>query len=75
MICARRRTHLPQLIARKSPEAIRIGKKAFEQQHGLPVQEAYSAMARIMANNLQCDDAKEGIDAFLNKRHPAWVKH
>lgn len=61
-------------IARKSPEAIRIGKKAFLQQQALPVNEAYAAMARVMADNLQCADAMEGIGAFLGKQQPQWPK-
>jgi len=66
---------LAALVSRKSPEAIRIGKKAFAQQRGLPIHEAYAAMAEVMANNLQCDDAKEGIGAFIDKRQPNWTKH
>lgn len=64
---------LANLIAGKSAEAIRIGKKAFAAQHGLPTRDAYTAMSRVMADNLQCDDAKEGITAFIDKRKPAWT--
>ena len=59
-------------IARKSPEAIRIGKRAFNTQQTLPVREAYTAMAKVMTSNLQDADAKEGIAAFLEKRAAAW---
>jgi enoyl-CoA hydratase/carnithine racemase len=66
---------LASLVSKKSPEAIRIGKKAFLQQQGLPVAEAYAAMAEVMADNLMCADAKEGIGAFIEKREPVWTKN
>jgi enoyl-CoA hydratase/carnithine racemase len=64
---------LAAVIGRKSPEAIRIGKKAFAEQAGLPLAEAYAAMGRVMAGNLQCGDAREGISAFIEKRTPSWT--
>ncbi len=63
---------LAQKIACKSPEAIRIGKRAYAAQEALPVREAYAAMMRVMADNLQCEDAVEGIGAFIEKRSPQW---
>ena len=61
-------------IASKSSAAIRIGKQAFDAQLDMPVATAYTFMAQIMADNLLVDDAKEGIGAFIQKRHPDWAQ-
>ncbi len=63
---------LAQKIASKSGVAIGIGKRAFDAQAGMPLADAYAYMAQIMADNLLVDDAKEGIGAFIEKRHPHW---
>jgi len=34
--------------------------------------EAYKYTSQIMKDNLLNDDAKEGIDAFIEKRSPDW---
>ncbi len=65
-------TELANKIASKSSAAMKIGKLAFDAQLQMPVEEAYAFMAQIMAENLLVNDAKEGIGAFLQKRHPAW---
>ena len=59
-------------IASKSGTAIKIGKQAFNTQLEMPVSEAYAYMARIMADNLLETDAREGIEAFIQKRKPTW---
>ena len=38
----------------------------------MSLEDAYEYAAERMIKNLQADDAKEGIDAFLNKRDPEW---
>ncbi len=63
---------LARKIASKSAAAIKIGKRAFDAQAEMPVAEAYAHMARIMAENLLANDAREGIEAFIQKRHAAW---
>jgi enoyl-CoA hydratase/carnithine racemase len=63
---------LARKIASKSAAAIRIGKRAFDAQAEMPVAEAYAHMAKIMAENLLANDAREGIEAFIQKRHPTW---
>ncbi len=63
---------LARKIASKSAAAIRIGKRAFDAQAEMPVAEAYAHMARIMTENLLANDAREGIEAFIQKRHPTW---
>lgn len=62
------------LIASKSRKTLSIGKKAFYEQKELPLADAYARCSRVMTENMMIDDAKEGIDAFISKRSPAW-KH
>jgi enoyl-CoA hydratase/carnithine racemase len=38
----------------------------------MPLDEAYSYASKVMAENMMTLDAKEGISAFLEKRHPNW---
>ena len=62
-----------QKIASKSPLTLAIGKKAFYRQAELPLAEAYAFTREVMAENLKAQDAREGIDAFLDKRQPVWT--
>ncbi|NEV75843.1 enoyl-CoA hydratase, partial [Rhodopseudomonas sp. BR0C11] len=59
-------------IASKSPLTLAIGKEAFYRQAELSLADAYTYTSQVMAKNLQAEDAKEGIDAFLSKRPPVW---
>lgn len=59
-------------IASKSPLTLAIGKEAFYRQAELSLADAYAYTSQVMAKNLQAEDAKEGIDAFLGKRPPVW---
>lgn len=63
---------LAELIAAKSPKTLAIGKEAFYRQITMPLAEAYQYTAQVMAANLDTLDAKEGICAFVEKRHPQW---
>lgn len=63
---------LARKIAGRSAEAIGFGKRAFYDQLGRPLEEAYAAASRTMAENFLAQDAKEGIGAFLEKREPEW---
>lgn len=65
---------LATTIASKSRYTLVLGKKAFHQQKSLPLEEAYEYCSGVMTDNIQADDAQEGIDAFLTKRQPVW-KH
>jgi enoyl-CoA hydratase/carnithine racemase len=59
-------------IAARSPLTVAAGKAAFQAQLDLPLAQAYAYAGRVMTANLMADDAAEGIDAFLEKRHPVW---
>ena len=61
-----------QKIAAYSPAVLGLGKRLFYQQADLSLDDAYGLTAEGMACNMMFEDAAEGIDAFLQKRAPAW---
>ena len=63
---------LAQSIIAKSAIAVRIGKGMFYQQLEMGLVEAYDYAGEVMACNMMSDDAGEGIDAFMQKRKPAY---
>ena len=64
---------LARKIASKSPLAIRLGKEMFYKQLVIDdLEEAYAFAAERMASNMDANDAREGIRAFLEKRKPEW---
>ena len=38
----------------------------------MPLDQAYDYASKVMVENMLEQDAKEGIDAFLEKRAPRW---
>ena len=65
-------TRRAEKIAAKSQAAIRYGKRLFHDQRNLPLEEAYALTASVMTRNMLDGAACEGLDAFINKRHPHW---
>ncbi len=63
---------LCETIASKSPYTLALGKEAFYHQADMGLEEAYAYAAAVMVKNMQAKDAAEGVDDFLNKRHPVW---
>jgi enoyl-CoA hydratase/carnithine racemase len=63
---------LAQKIAAKPPLSIRIGKEMFYRQLPMELADAYTFAGERMACNMNSDDAREGIDAFIEKRKPNW---
>lgn len=63
---------LAKKIAAKSALAVKIGKHLFYQQLNLSLAKAYDTATTTMACNMDSDDAREGIDAFIQKRQPVW---
>ncbi len=63
---------LAQKIVAKSAHAIRIGKEMFYRQLPLDLSEAYAYASERMTCNMDSHDAREGIDAFIQKRKPEW---
>ena len=60
-----------KIISRSTP-AIRQGKALFYAQLGQPLDQAYAMAGNVMACNMMNEDAAEGIDAFMQKRKPAY---
>ena len=63
---------LAEKIASKSKMTVSTGKKAFYAQVEMGLSEAYKYTSKTMTDNLLKSDAKEGINAFLEKRSPDW---
>ena len=59
-------------IASKSSRTLATGKKAFYKQAEMSLADAYEYTSEVMKENLLRSDAKEGINAFLEKRTPKW---
>lgn len=63
---------LAQKIATKSAHAIKLGKETFYRQLPMELSDAYVYTAERMACNMDSHDAREGFDAFVEKRKPVW---
>lgn len=60
-------------VTSKSPASIAMGKKVFYAQTDVGLEEAYRIAAETMTCNMQTEDARDGIDAFIDKQPmPAW---
>jgi len=63
---------LAQKIAAKSAHAVALGKDMFYKQLTMDLAGAYAYASERMACNMDSHDAREGIDAFIQKRKPEW---
>ncbi len=59
-------------ITKKSNQSIKIGKIAFYKQLNMNIEKAYEYTSKVMTKNMGFNDAKEGIEAFIEKRNPNW---
>ncbi|TSE20422.1 2,3-dehydroadipyl-CoA hydratase [Tepidimonas alkaliphilus] len=59
-------------ILAKPREAIALGKAVFYQHRETGIEAAYQLAGQAMACNMMLDVAQEGVQAFIDKRPPAW---
>lgn len=63
---------MAESISNKSPLAVTMGKELFYRQLEMGLEDAYACASESMVCNLNSEDAREGIDAFIAKRKPRW---
>ena len=59
-------------IAKKSSMTLKTGKEAYYKQINMNLTDAYNYASTVMVENMLKADAKEGIDAFIDKRKAKW---
>ena len=59
-------------LANKSPVALKMGKKSYYVMSDMGYEEALTYLGEAFSLLCCTEDAKEGVDAFLNKREPKW---
>jgi enoyl-CoA hydratase/carnithine racemase len=60
------------ILAQKSPVALQLAKKAFYSAADLDYYKSFEYMNEAFARLCTTEDAKEGINAFLEKRKAVW---
>ena len=61
-----------QELAQKSPLALQIAKRAFYHAEDMDYEKQFAYMNEAFARLCSTDDAKEGVQAFFEKRPPQW---
>ncbi len=64
--------HWAETLAQKSPLAVQIAKSAFYKAEDMAYDRQFAFMNEAFARLCTTDDAKEGVQAFFDKRKPAW---
>jgi enoyl-CoA hydratase/carnithine racemase len=59
-------------LAKKSPIAVQIAKKAFYSSEDMDYFRQFDLMNEAFARLCSSADAKEGVQAFFEKRNPVW---
>lgn len=59
-------------LAQRSPIALQIAKSAFYQSEDMPYEKQFAYMNEAFARLCTTDDAKEGVQAFFERRVPVW---
>jgi enoyl-CoA hydratase/carnithine racemase len=59
-------------LAKKSPVALKMGKKSYYAISEMGYEEALAYLGEAFTLLCSTEDAREGVDAFLNKREPEW---
>ncbi len=63
---------LARKLAKKSPLALKTGKRGLQQMESLPLERAIETGGERFAALAATEDAREGLQAFLEKRTPCW---
>jgi len=63
---------LAEKLAEKSPLALATGKRGFQRMDGLSLEKAVEVGGDLFAALASSEDAREGVEAFLEKRKPTW---
>lgn len=63
---------LAKRVAEASSFTVSVGKQAFYTQIDLDQPKAYAYAKEVMSLNAMAEDAREGMEAFLEKRTPCW---
>jgi enoyl-CoA hydratase/carnithine racemase len=61
-----------ELLAHKSPIAVQIAKSGFYASEDMTYEQQFTYMNEIFARLCTSEDAKEGVQAFFEKRDPVW---
>ncbi|MBI4821976.1 MAG: enoyl-CoA hydratase/isomerase family protein [Deltaproteobacteria bacterium] len=59
-------------ITRHSPAVLGLGRRALNNQAGMPLGGAFAYLQGLLTVNSSMEDAVEGISAFFEKRDPVW---
>lgn len=59
-------------LTSKSGMTLRLGREAFYTMAELPQSAAFAYLKQMLSQNLHTADAREGLQAFLQKRAPEW---
>ncbi len=62
-----------EVLAQKSPIAVKIAKTAFYQSEDMDYDRQFAYMNEAFARLCTTSDAKEGVKAFFEKRAPEWT--
>jgi enoyl-CoA hydratase/carnithine racemase len=60
-------------LAKQSPNAMRMGLNAYNEQRRMPLEDALPYLREQLYAVLGSEDAKEGLAAFFQKREPQWT--
>ena len=63
---------LARVLHSKPAEALALGKALFYRQLEETISDAYVDASQTIAGNMDSDVAREGVDAFFDKRTPRW---
>jgi len=61
-----------QKLIRKSPVGLAMGKSFYYKMIDMPFNQRFAYSSEVFARLCTTEDAREGIDAFLEKRKPDW---